>query len=105
MGQTQNDKKPEDNVAPIEEVPPPTYTPREIPATPVTPIHPPPPHPRTYTPDNNVRVLAPRPPFASNLAEIGPEPANVVCPRCHYGVTTSVKSSIGSHAAYILKRK
>jgi hypothetical protein len=100
MGLSRRDKDagqavPEDTAAVLTDAPP-SYSPREVPAEPVTPIHPP---PRADGPDNNApRIYTPRPPFTTNLSEIGAEPANVICPRCHYGVTTGVKASVGTHA-------
>jgi hypothetical protein len=78
---------------------PPTYTPRV--ATPQTPIYPP---PSSETPPRIAEVVpperihAPTAPFSTDLTLIGPEPANVICPRCHYGVRTSTQSSPGTHA-------
>ena len=78
---------------------PPLYTPRAT-ATPGTPIHPPP----TTTPDSAVvdvvpeQVHAPTAPFSIDLTNIGPEPTNVICPRCHYGVSTSTRTRVGTHA-------
>jgi hypothetical protein len=79
---------------------PPQYTPRTG-----SPINPPPPttttpplaSSSTVTPEN---VHSPTAPFSDNLVQIGPEPTNVVCPRCHYGVRTNTKSRAGTHAGY-----
>jgi len=76
---------------------PPVYTPRATPIT-ETPIHPPP----TTTPavvyDVPERVHVPTAPFYTDLTKLGPEPANVICPRCHYGVCTSITSRVGTNA-------
>jgi len=78
---------------------PPVYTPRTT--TPGTLIHP---HPATPPPATSIediipeRVHVPTAPFSINLSQIGPEPTNVVCPRCHYGVCTSTTSRAGTHA-------
>jgi hypothetical protein len=73
---------------------PPVYTPQKVPTG--TLIHPPP-----ATSDEEVipeRVHVPTAPFTTNLSHIGPEPTNVICPRCHYGVYTSTTSRAGTHA-------
>jgi len=67
--------------------PPPSYTPRVASPKPAAP--------RSATP---VNVHTPQPPFNTDLSALGPEPANVICPRCHYGVVTSVHSRVGTHA-------
>lgn len=75
---------------------PPVYTPRST--TPKTSIHPP------LTPRSTTgeaipeQVHAPAAPFSIDLLQIGPEPANVICPRCHYGVRTSFRNRVGTHA-------
>lgn len=77
---------------------PPVYTPRA--SSPGTPIHPASsstPPPSTVVPE---RVHVPTAPFSTNLVDIGPEPTNVICPRCHYGVRTSTRSRAGTHAGY-----
>lgn len=76
---------------------PPVYTPRST-ATPVTPIHPPPTTAPAVVDGVPERVYAPTAPFSTDFTRIGPEPANVVCPRCHYGVCTSTRSRAGTHA-------
>ena len=70
---------------------PPSYTPHE--ETPKAPISPPP-----TTPSAPERVYTPQGPFSSNLVEVGPDPANVICPRCRYGVRTQTSSKAGAHA-------
>ena len=87
---------------------PPSYTPRETYESPdippptqpsKSPINPPSPSAtpgpsESRTPEN---IYAPQPPFSNDLAGIGPEPANVICPRCHYGVRTNTKPRAGMH--------
>ena len=83
---------------------PPQYTPRTG-----SPINPPPPQTTTTTTTPPAassstvtpeRVHSPTAPFSDNLVQIGPEPTNVVCPRCHYGVRTNTKARAGTHAGY-----
>jgi hypothetical protein len=76
---------------------PPVYTPRAT--VPGTPIHPPPTE-GTQTTEHVVpqKVHVPTGPFSTNLTQIGPDPVNVICPRCHHGVCTSTKSRAGVHA-------
>jgi len=77
---------------------PPSYTPRAA-ATPGRDIHPSPsPTPPILTEAIPQRVHVPTAPFSTELAEIGPEPTNVICPRCHYGVCTSTRTRAGTHA-------
>jgi hypothetical protein len=86
---------------------PPSYTPRAM--SPVTRIDPP---PTTSTPllvDNEpaprqIYVQPPRGPFLNDPTKLGAEPANIICPRCHYGVQTSTRTRAGTHAAYALLR-
>lgn len=71
---------------------PPLYTPRAF--IPATPIHPPP-----VTSDlPPERIHVPSAPFLTDLTQIGPDPKNVICPRCHYGVCTSTRPRAGMHA-------
>lgn len=94
MAQDKNTEAAKDTTSLVDA--PPSYTPRA--ASPITPIHPPPPPAESsVTPE---RVHAPTAPFSNDLVQIGPEPANVVCPRCHYGVRTNTKSRAGTHAGY-----
>ena len=83
---------------------PPSYTPKAIPQT---PIHPPPRSTSLPPASDPVsvpeRVHVPKPPFSTDLTQLGPDPGNVICPRCHYGVRTSVKSSVGVNAGFVLK--
>jgi len=51
----------------------------------------------TVLPEN---IHAPQPPFSTDLSHIGPDPTNVICPRCHYGVQTVTKTRVGVHAGY-----
>src|SRR5271170_3840730 len=74
---------------------PPVYTPRAA-----SPIHPPPPPPATSSSVTPERIHAPTPPFTTDLVQIGPEPTNVICPRCHHGVRTNTNSRAGTHAGY-----
>jgi hypothetical protein len=87
---------------------PPSYTPRVM--SPVTRIDPP---PTTSTPllvDNEspaprqIYSQAPSGPFLNDPTKLGAEPANIICPRCHYGVQTSTRTRAGTHAAYALLR-
>lgn len=81
---------------------PPSYTPQTL-----TPINPPPASssasnlqpPLVELPAE--RIHAPGPSFSQNLLNVRDQPANVVCPRCHYGVQTQIKSRVGTHAGYI----
>jgi hypothetical protein len=46
------------------------------------------------------RIHVPGPSFSQDLSKVHDTPANVVCPRCHYGVQTQVRSVCGTHAGY-----
>ena len=82
---------------------PPTYTPRATSPQPITPLTPP---PRGSVPSDvestsvPVQLYTPRPPFLNDLSQLRADPANVVCPRCPYGVQTTTKSRAGTHAGY-----
>jgi len=73
---------------------PPDYTPRTVPL-PATPP------PREYPPPLELppdRIHAPGPTFSQDLRQLKDIPANVICPRCHYGVQTQIRSVCGTHA-------
>lgn len=72
---------------------PPSYSPQPE-ESPKAVINPP---PATNLPE---RVYQPSGPFSSNLTELGSDPANVICPRCQYGVRTQTASTPGAHAGY-----
>lgn len=73
---------------------PPSYTPRGTidPSPSTSSSHPP---TETVVPE---RIYAPSAPFSVSLTNIGAEPANVICPRCQYGVTTCTRPRAGTHA-------
>ena len=84
---------------------PPSYSPRATSPQPVTPLnHPPsgsvPSDVETTT--DPIQIHTPRPPFLNDPSQLRADPANVVCPRCHYGVQTTTRSRAGTHAGYIL---
>ena len=77
---------------------PPSYTPRAA-ETPGKPIHPlPSSTPPALTEAIPELVHVPTALFFIDFAKIGPEPTNVICPRCHYGVRTSIRTRAGTHA-------
>jgi hypothetical protein len=84
--------------------PPPSYTPRAT--SPVTLLNPPPTTSALidYEPvvPSQIHIQRPRGPFLNDPSQLGAEPANIICPRCHYGVQTSTRTRAGTHAAYAL---
>lgn len=74
-------------------VDPPPYSPRTVAPKAASP----PPAPSATL----VQVFVPRAPFNTDISSLGPEPANVICPRCHHGVVTSTHSRVGTHAGYL----
>jgi hypothetical protein len=76
---------------------PPSYTPR-----PVTQTNPPPSSSSSRSPPPvalpSDRIYTPGPSFSQDLSKVGEQPANVVCPRCHYGVQTQTRTRVGTHA-------
>ena len=90
---------------------PPSYTPRAI-----TPLHPPPrssspppPLPQQPRPNDGPptpillpvdRIHIATSIFSQDLTQIKDTSANVVCPRCHYGVQTKTNHRAGTHAGY-----
>ena len=85
------DENHSDTKAPAED--PPSYSPPTLERTEeVTPTT-----SRPVFPEN---IHAPQPPFCQDLSHLGPDPASVVCPRCHYGVQTQTKGRVGVHAGY-----
>ena len=84
---------------------PPSYSPRATSPQPVTPLN----HPPSgsvpsdvETINDPIQIHTPRPPFLNDPSQLRADPANVVCPRCHYGVQTTTRSRAGTHAGYIL---
>lgn len=83
---------------------PPTYTPRATSPQPITPLTPPPIGAVTSDVEStsgHVQIYTPRLPFLNDLSQVRADPANVVCPRCHYGVQTTTKTRAGTHAGYL----
>lgn len=80
---------------------PPSYSPRATSPQPATALNHPPSgsgHSDVEPVREPVQIHAPLPPFLNDLSQVRADSANVVCPRCHYGVQTSTKSRAGTHA-------
>jgi hypothetical protein len=85
---------------------PPSYTPRAT--SPVTRLNPPPTTStliaREPVVPSQIYVQQPSGPFLNDPSQLGAEPSNIICPRCHYGIQTSTRTRAGTHAAYTLLR-
>jgi len=75
---------------------PPSYTPHPSSPAPMPSREAPAAATTSHVVPENVHV--PQAPFSNDLNKIGPDPTNVICPRCHYGVQTLTKSRTGTQA-------
>src|SRR5579871_929112 len=73
--------------------PPPSYAPPKQPVIPKAPITPP-------HEDSRINPPLPQDPFPSDLTRLGPDPADIACPRCHHNVRTRTAPKAGIYTGY-----